>query len=277
MPTRPFARCVLARSNENQYIQMKHRFLTLAAFVASPLAHGATVTFEDLSPGIPYAGGGSYENGANLSGSFTSGPLTLSNSYNATWGSWSGWSYSTTTDDTTAGFDNQYSAFPGSGAGGSATYAIAYADAAIEIPTGYSIGSLAIANTTYAALSMRDGDAFSKQFGGPSGDDPDLFQITFTGYLAGNPIGSVTADLADFTFADNSQDYILGDWLQVDLSSLSSADLVRFSYSSTDVGDWGINTPTYIAVDSIVLTAVPEPSALLLAALAPLAVLRRRR
>jgi hypothetical protein len=34
---------------------------------------------------------------------------------------------------------------------------------------------------TYAALSMRDGDGFAKQFGGASGDDPDYFLLTITG------------------------------------------------------------------------------------------------
>ncbi|MBB5352721.1 hypothetical protein HNR46_002969 [Haloferula luteola] len=253
------------------------RIVAAAALLASLPALAVTVTFEDLTPSTAYAGGGAYENGSALAGSFTSGPLTLTNNYNSSWGSWSGWAFSTTTDITTPGYDNQFSAFAGSGAAGSATYAIAYNDSTIAIPSGYQIASLNLTNTTYAALSMRDGDAFAKQFGGTSGDDPDLFQVVFTGYLSGSSIGTVTFDLANYTFSDPSLDYLVADWMEVDLSSLAAADEISITFTSTDVGAWGINTPTYLAVDNIVLNAVPEPSILLLGALAPVALLRRRR
>ena len=37
---------------------------------------------------------------------------------------------------------------------------------------------ISVANDTYPALSMKDGDAFSKKFGGDSSDDPDWFKLT---------------------------------------------------------------------------------------------------
>lgn len=253
------------------------RHLLSGALLACPAAHGVTVTFENLSPTIPHTNGGSYEDGANLSGSFSSGPLTLPNAYDS--GFWSGWSYSTITDNTTPGFTNQFSAFPGSGSGGSSTYVVGYGygGPTIPIPAGYMISSVDVANTTYAALSMRDGDMFAKKFGGAGGDDPDFFRLTFTGYAGGGAIGSVTVDLADFTFADNSLDYILDGWLQVDLSPLAAAEELELSFASSDIGTFGINTPLYVAMDNVVLAPVPEPAAGMLAALGALAVLRRRR
>ena len=64
--------------------------------------------------------------------------------------------------------------------------------------------SLMVTNTTYAALSMRDGDSFAKKFGGPSGNDPDYFRLTITGKdSGGSTIGSVEFYLADYRFADS--------------------------------------------------------------------------
>ena len=94
-----------------------------------------------------------------------------------------GWAYSQTTDTTTPGFGNQYSAIPGAGASSSATYGVAFtggggaqaATSRITFDQPVSLLGAALTNTTYAALSMRDGDAFAKKFGGASGSDPDYF------------------------------------------------------------------------------------------------------
>lgn len=132
---------------------------------------------------------------------------------------------------------------------------------------------------------MLNGDSFAKKFGGVSGNDADFYRVTFTGYdqlqsngaATGNTTGSVVFSLADFTFADNTQDYILSSWSSVNLSSLGFAKSVRLSFSSSDVGAFGINTPTYLAFDNLVLTAVPEPGSLGLVAVAILACGLRRR
>jgi hypothetical protein len=177
---------------------------------------------------------------------------------------------------------NQYAAFPGGGANGSRNYAIAYNNGAyFNLPNETRLSSVSLANSTYTALSMRNGDAFSKKFGGASGNDPDFFRVSLNGFdgLAGTGslLGSITIPLADFTFADNSQDYILADWLTVDLSSIAAARSVALSFSSSDVGAFGINTPTYVALDNLILTVVPEPSsAVLLVLLGAGAALRRR-
>ena len=112
-----------------------------------------------------------------------------------------------------------------------------------------------VTNTTYAALSMRDGDAFAKKFGGESGDDRDFFLLTIEGRDdEGDSVGSVEYYLADFRFDDNSRDYIVDQWTMVDVSSLAGATQLEFSLSSSDVGQFGMNTPAYFAVDHIVLS-----------------------
>ena len=121
-----------------------------------------------------------------------------------------------------------------------------------------------ITNTTYAALSMLNGDSFAKKFGGASGNDPDWFLLTITGKNAsGGTTGTVDFYLADYQFENNANDYIVDDWTFVDLTALG--DIVKsleFALSSSDVGQWGMNTPASFAMDS--LTVVPEPSTLVL-------------
>ena len=74
--------------------------------------------------------------------------------------------------------------------------------------------------------------------------------------------GIITDDiefyLADFRFDDNSQDYIIDTWTAVDLSILGQVKTIEFSVSSSDTGDYGINTPTYFAIDGIAIDRCPD-------------------
>lgn len=245
-----------------------------------------TVGFEDLTPTTAYSGGGHYWNGSDESGGFTSSSLQFNNNYDTKWTSWDGWSYSNTTDTTTEGYPNQYSAFAGGGTGGSATYGVAFIGFTelpeITLPAGYYVSSAMITNTTYAALSIRDGYLSAKKFGGDSGDDPDWFLLTIVGKnSSGQSTGSEEFYLADYRFANNTLDYFVNDWTEVDLSSLKGANTLEFSLTSSDNHPtWGMNTPGYFAIDNIMLEQVPEPSTvvmLLSAAVALLLVRRRRR
>lgn len=228
----------------------------------------ATVDFEDVGQNLPIDGLFYYD-GADEAGGFSSGGAQLSNNYNG--GFWDGWSYSQTTDTTTADFTNQYSAITGSGASGSATYGVAFEGfGAAGVPTITFVGERTVlgadfTNTTYAALTMRDGNQFSKAFGGASGSDPDWFVVSVLGFDAANAFtDSVDVYLADFRFADDARDYILDEWTFVDLTGLGSVKRIEFVFTGSDVGDFGLNTPKYVALDDLV--TVPEPgSAALLA------------
>jgi hypothetical protein len=121
---------------------------------------------------------------------------------------------------------------------------------------------------------MRDGDTFAKKFGGDFGNDADWLKLTISGFIGGNPTGAfIDFYLADFRFSNNSQDYIIDEWTAVDFSPLGSADQIRFSMSSSDNGAFGMNTPSFFAIDNV---AVPEPSALV-CSLAGLGIALRRR
>ena len=172
---------------------------------------------------------------------------------------WNGWVVSNVKDTITEGFVNEGASYAGEGVNGSDNYAVSYVPSPTRIhlteearSKAARFESLYISNNTYAALSMKNGDAFAKKFGGVSGDDPDFFMLTISAWLDGE-IKPVALDifLADYRFEDNSEDYILKDWQWVDLTSLGQADSLEFSLSSSDNGSFGMNTPAYFCIDNV--------------------------
>ncbi len=205
--------------------------------------------FDDLPLGT-----NKFWNGSDLSGSFKSSEITFYNSYVADWASWTGFSYSSMTDVTTQGWGNQYSAITGKGFYGSSNYAVCYpAPSAIaEFKTTTKLSGLYVTNSTYAYLSMKNGDQFAKKFGGVTGNDPDYFKLMIEAIDEANkPVDTVYFYLADFRFSDNSKDYILNKWTWVDLSTLKDARKLRFSLSSSDNSYGYMNTPGYFCIDDL--------------------------
>ena len=214
------------------------------------------VTFESLT--LPQAE--SYYNGSNGAGGFEAMGIYFSNNYTQAGDYWNGFVYSNITDITTPGYSNQYSAFAGSGANASEKYAICYPAGKITFPQLGMPQTLKITNTTFAGISMRDGDAYAKKFGsvnnaqgqldGTNGED--FFKLTINGLNFQDQItGSVDVYLADFRFADNAQDFILNTWQSVDLTSLGNVYGLSFDLQSSDVGAFGMNTPAYFALDDL--------------------------
>ncbi len=238
-------------------------------FALAGPAGALTATFDDL--GLATAAPGEFLDPPTSGGSFESGGITFLND-----GSFSGFSASTAMDSTTPGFGNQYSNITGAGASGSAGFGIAFGNSSIVFPTDQTVLGAEFTNTTYAALSMRNGDSFAKQFGGASGTDPDFFRLLVEGIDdLGASTGFVELMLADYRFADDSLDFILDRWTFLDLTALGSVRELRFAFESSDVGGFGINTPTYFAIDNLV--AVPEPGMALLVGLGLMALASRRQ
>jgi hypothetical protein len=233
---------------------MKLHFTSLLFFIAAVMGAQSVVDFEAFN--LPPE---SFLNGSDGNGGFASGDVFLPNSYDSQWMSWSGWAISNTTDVTTPGFSNQYSAIAGGGFDGSAHYAVTYAFGNNNLilqgdAAGHPVSGMYITNSAYAWWSMLEGDAFSKKFGGVTGNDPDYFLLTIKSWHNGAlSADSVDFYLADYRFSDNSQDYIVDEWEWVDLSSLGPVDSLGFTLRSTDVGQFGINTPTFFCVDHITL------------------------
>lgn len=249
----------------------KFYFLASALLAVTTLKAQTTVDFEELTlPAVD-----TFYNGSDEAGGFTSNGVTFNNFYNTQFDSWSGFAYSNLTDNTTAGFGNQHSAFAGSGANGSEKYAVYYNSDTLFLPgNAADLTSADLTNNTYAGISMRDGDAFAKQFGSvndASGDSDgtngeDFFFVRIYSHdNTGNKVDSVDSYLADYRFADDADDYIVKQWETVDLSTLTAVNFLTFKFFSSDVGDFGVNTPQYFALDDFVYTnttALAEENAL---------------
>lgn len=233
----------------------------------SALGAFVTGTFEDQNPGA-----NTFKNDFRPDDGFTTGGSFLNNDYNPTFGSWSGFSVSSKVDNTFGGsdFSHQYGAYAplgadGTGADGSATYGVAFnfsrGDALINLPSGADPYSIDVTNTTYVAQAITQGDSFARAF-----RQGDYFRLDILGFSGlngtGNQLGDVPFYLADFR---GSSLQLVSDWTTVSLSSLAGAQSLAFTLTSTDVGDFGMNTPAFFAVDNITgVTAVPEPSSVIL-------------
>jgi hypothetical protein len=268
----------------------------LATLILAAPAAATTVDFEALGANLPVQSDPDpdledYYNGYSATAAsqptdFASAGATFNNEFSDFGGGccWQGWAYSQLTDTTTPGFGNQLSAIAGGGASDSATYGVAFTGgqvgaqgpvSRIVFDAEVSVLGASFTNTTYAALSMRDGDEFAKKFGGASGSDPDYFTLTVTGRDGANAAtGSVEFALADFRFADDALDFIVMDWIFVDLSSLGTVAALEFELASSDASFGFLNTPSYFAIDDI--TSAPEPGTALLLGFGLVLLARRR-
>ena len=96
-----------------------------------------------------------------------------------------------------------------------------------------------INNSIYAVNSMSNGDGYAKKFG-----KDDWFKLTINGYLNGMGIDTQV----EVYLAKDGQ--YIGKWTYVDLSQFGPVDALTFSLSSSDNGDYGMNTPAYFCMDN---------------------------
>jgi len=207
----------------------------------------------------------SHWNGSDDSGGFKSGNVFFPNYF--TWWdedtySWSGFAVSNVTDNETPGYGNHYSAFTGEPYGDNPNYAVVY----VSDPSTYEnsmflypdedakggyFREIVVTNNTYSAIAMRDGDDFSKKFGGEDGNDPDWFLLTLVAWHDGNSAGEKEFYLADYRFEDNDENYIVDSWEAISLEGLGPVDSLELRLSSSDVGDYGMNTPAYLCIGEV--------------------------
>jgi hypothetical protein len=235
---------------------MKNKFIKIASILSFTAlfnlsAQAQTADFEDIQ--LQGANSVKIPNTGTVNSNFTSGSCTFSNSYAISFGGYwnSGWAYSKVNDTITEGFTNLYGSYANKGFNNSNNYAVSQNETFIKINQNTLTG-LYVTNTTYAALSMKNGDAFAKKFGGISGNDSDWFKLTINAYQNGNiKTEKVEFYLADFRFADNSKDYIIKDWTFVNLTSLGSLDSLKFTLTSSDTNQFGLKTPAFFCLDNV--------------------------
>ncbi len=201
------------------------------------------VTFEDFS----LDSSGVYI-GKDQSGGFTEGNAHFKTNYSMVdeFEFWSGFAVSNHTDATTPGFVNQFSAVAGSGADQSEKYVVLYSSGkdTIEFLVPEKITNISFCNSTYTYYAIKDGTQFSEKFG-----EGDFFNLIIELFdESKRDLARITLQLADFT---DGNELIGNVWTDVDLSQAGYVKYVVFSFESSDVGEFGINTPTYVCIDNI--------------------------
>lgn len=223
---------------------------TAAALILGMTAQAQnTETFESFTPGP----NGYYEdtNGAD----WQDAQSVFRYDWDQSFGYWSGgFAYTTLADTGHGDYNHLYNCAAKKGYNNSNTYATGQGGAIVTMKnTLTGVAGFYVTNTTYAYMSMKNGDSFAKKFGGTSGNDPDWFKLIVRPYKGGalSTTDSVEYYLADFRFSDNTQDYILQNWQWVDCSSLNAVDSLLFELKSSDVGSFGMNTPNYFSIDNL--------------------------
>ena len=229
----------------------------------SPSENTTTVTFEELAvPDTGYFNGStaydvttggtqiiSYEdNDANFYVNYTA----VYNNGNFQYDYWNGFAYSNQTDLTTASYTN-YSAYSpnGGGANGSSVYGFVYTYSGdtMTFDQTVKVKSIQITNSVWAYKFMDGSDGTGHDF-----TTDDFFKLTITAVLddnstLGDSSDDTLGDSIDFYLADftNGNAYIIGDWTNVDLSTLGNVKGLKFTLEASDP-----LTPFYFAMDDLV-------------------------
>lgn len=180
----------------------------------------------------------------------------------ASWGGtyWDGFTVSKST--TKAGW---YSNVAGGGMDGAddpylVGYWPEYAESEEEHPTemifdnanNYRIEGVYVNNIASSYKSVSEGDDYARKFD----KEGDSFKLIANGVGPKGDVKTASIELAGFHDGEFSA---LTDWTYWDLSSLGRVESIYFTMSSTDVGDWGINTGTYFALSKMIVSK-PKPT-----------------
>ena len=111
------------------------------------------------------------------------------------------------------------------------------------------IESLYVVNTLYTHYVLFYGNDYCTPLA-----DNGFFKVTATGYF-----GEIQTGTSEFYLANKNHQFVTK-WTKWDLSELGFVDKVVFSLSGSEelYGDWGINAPTYFAIDDIAVRVYPD-------------------
>lgn len=104
--------------------------------------------------------------------------------------------------------------------------------------------SVYVQNTAYTYYTMLNGNNFSTKFG-----PEDYLILHAYGIHEDNSVSGTSIYLAQ-------NNKYLTDWTLFNLASLGEVKELYFTMESSDSGQWGMNTPSYFAMDCLTIRAV---------------------
>ena len=173
--------------------------------------------------------------------------------YNEEYAYWGGFAQSRVKDADAANglFANQYAVYNEAAASGE-SFLIYYYDSYNEPcdivvkQQGVSLRDVMLNLTTYTYASITDEaiNDFARAF-----TDSDYLKVVFTAMKGSEVTGSVECYVVDYRDGKRA---MTTEWTQFSLANLGEGyDRVRVTIETTDVGEWGANTPLYIAMDNL--------------------------
>ncbi len=108
-----------------------------------------------------------------------------------------------------------------------------------------------VSNHPWPYYSCAHGDGSARAFG-----EGDYFELVAVGVAEDGTETSTSINLIEFVDGELNA---LNDWTYFDLSSLGEVTSVYFKLNSTDVGSYGVNTPTYFCMDKFQVIT-PDPT-----------------
>ena len=226
---------------------MKKFFLFASALLASAsmMAHderrvltsddAVVAAFEDVEAGID----DSWEAGVNT---WTSGEYTFTTYKDDAWGTPYYYSFvvSDETETTSTGYAEPYRSISG-GAHSGNNFAVWFSDwngnnsitFASQVVPGMFVNNNAYTVGGITTDDFKPARKFTAQ---------DTLTLVLDGKLEGELVGSIPVYLA----VDGKY---IADWTYVSLAELGQIDELQLSMVTTDTGDYGANTPTYVCID----------------------------
>lgn len=249
---------------------MKKYFLSAGGFLLSICGVAQTTFVSDIESVTLTSLHNTVYNDSTGGGGFHSGHALFPSLWDTAFGGYwaAGWAASSVHDSATAGPGNLYGCAAYKGYANSNKFAVGTTSGKLTLKLtdsliGKTVTGFYVCNSTYAYKSMKYGDAFAKKFGDTTGTHcgcsiyPDWFKLTVKRYYRDTlRSDSVEVYLADFRFANSSQDYILNNWTWVNLVPLGLTDSLAFYLHSTDNGMYGMNTPAFFCIDNLTLSTI---------------------
>ena len=116
--------------------------------------------------------------------------------------------------------------------------------------------SVWLTNTTYTYLTMKNGNDYCSPL---NEENKGWFKVQFIAFddtdANDKPLKWVEAYLANFDESLNiGYTGIIEEWIKVDLTSLPECEVLVVNFVGSDMGEYGLNTPAYCALDNFEIT-----------------------
>ncbi len=192
---------------------------------------------------------------ATYSYGYANDDLSFQHIYDQTYGNWYGFAQSKCYDMENGTYENQYSAYHTAAASGECfllyyydTYNSVDMNAPMDIlckREGIDFKSICVCLPTYVYKTVAEGNQYARAF-----DDGDYIKLSFI--ALGDKL--VEGDVVEYYPVDfrGGKHHLDTTWAAIDLSSLAG-DIkgLRIRIETTDVGEWGPNTPLYMCFDDL--------------------------